>query len=528
VVLEKSEGFSVGNEETEMKHIRLTLAALAVATTSTDVQAADKWWLEPPADGYWHTGANWGGLPAGSPTAANSVSITRTRETAPVQILAGEACVVKSLALSESNVGTQYCGHLQIAGAMTNSDFLTVGNAWNGLLRIVDGGSAVVTNGPVTVGAGAAIRGAVVMTNSWLGASYLRIGDSGTGCLFQVGGTVTTPGSLTLAYAAGSGGAYTNRGGYLGVGHVFYCGNRGFGEYVQVGGTNALANWLSVGQETNSIGRYLLQAGWVSEAANQTLRIGKFGEGSLLFQGGTISMATGSKLVVREAESGSGMLRGWGHFAVADTTPVVVNNGLIIADGGGAANDLNLTDFIYATNALANGANGTNGWYAVNKGRLRYPRAWLSPALPERGQGTAPFEANNELVNSIRLSFTGIASEGYLRGELYATDRDDIPAGVPSHNNGKIIGVWRLPMTVSFGSVRLRVRIDRTAVHPTDGVRLYRCDNAGQWSVVGTTGGTSEAVSTAAPLSPLSAQNGYLGWFAVVAFPNTGTLIRVN
>lgn len=511
-----------------MKNIRLTTAVLAAVTVSTGVRAGDKWWLEPQTDGYWHTAANWGGTPAGLPTASTSVSVTRTRETAPVQILAGEAYVAKSLALSESNVGTQYCGHLQVAGAMTNSDFLTVGNAWNGLLRIVDGGSAVVTNGPVSVGAGAGIRGAVVMTNGWLGAAYFRIGDSGTGSLFQVGGTVTTPGSLTLAYAAGSGGTYTNIGGYLSLSNVFFCGNRGSGEYVQAGGTNALANWLSVGQETNSTGRYVLQAGVVTEAANQTFRIGKFGSGTLLFRSGTVNMGTGSKLVVREGESGTGVLRGWGDFAVADNTPYVVNNGLIVADGGGAASDLNLSDFIYATNSLANGANGTNGWYAVNKGRLRYPRAWLTAALPERGQGTAPFDANNDLVNSIRLSFTGIASEGYLRGELYAPDRDDIPAGVPSHNNGKIIGVWRLPTTVPFGTVRLRVRFDRTAVGPTDSVRLYRCDSAGKWSAVGTAAGTAEAVSTTAPLAPLPAGNGYLGWFAVVAFPNTGTLIRIN
>lgn len=244
-----------------MKNIRLTATVLAVAAVSTGVRAGDKWCLEPQTDGYWHTAANWGGTPAGLPTAATSISVTRTRETAPVQILAGEAYMAKSLALSESNVGTQYCGHLQIAGSLTNSDFLTVGN---------------------------------------------------------------------------------------------------------------------------------------------------------------------------------------------------------------------------------------------------------------------------DLVNSIHLSFTGIAADGYLCGELYATDRDNIPAGVPSHNKGKIVGVWRLPMTVSFGTARLRVRFDRAAVGPTDSVRLYRCDGAGKWSAVGTAPGTSEAVSTAAPLAPLSAENGYLGWFAVVAFPNTGTLIRVN
>lgn len=83
-------------------------------------------------------------------------------------------------------------------------------------------------------------------------------------------------------------------------------------------------------------------------------------------------------------------------------------------------------------------------------------------------------------------------------------------------------------MTVPFQTVSLRVRYDREAVHETDRIRLYRYDGTGAWTLVGATDGTSEAVSTTAPLAPLSAANGYLGWFAVVAFPNTGTLIKVN
>lgn len=607
-----------------MKTTRWAIALLTAAL-SMSVCAADKWFLVPSTDWYWHTPANWGGVPAGLPAASTSVSITKTGEAVPVQILAGEAYTVKSLALGESYQGPAYCGHLSVAGAMTNVTGLTVGGGGKGVLRIQEGGAVAVTNGAITVGAGAGVYGAVTMTNGGLEASqHMRVGESGTGLVFQAGGTVMVPGFISMGYASGASGAYTNlggrvavgygginvgvngratfyqsggsvtsgllhvgfyasgqgeyvnedgvltvtnngyvgegglgrmvqlggrqsfspnlfigyeatgsgvytnTGGYLGVLNVFYCGYKGAGEYVQIGGTNALANWLSLGQETNSTGRYVLQTGVVSEAANQTFRIGKFGNGSMLFQGGTVSMAMGSKLVVRGEESGTGVLRGWGDFSVADATPYVVNNGLVIADGGGSTHDLNLADFIYATNALANGAAGTNGWYAVNKGRLRYPRAWLSASLPERGLGTAPADPQNDLVNSLRLSFTGIVSEGYLRGELYAADRDDIPGGIPSHNKGKIVGVWRLPMTVPFGKVSLRVRYDREAVRETDRIRLYRYDGAGTWTVVGTTNGTVEAVSTAAPLAPLSAANGYLGWFSVVAFPNTGTLVRVN
>ena len=83
-------------------------------------------------------------------------------------------------------------------------------------------------------------------------------------------------------------------------------------------------------------------------------------------------------------------------------------------------------------------------------------------------------------------------------------------------------------MTVSFGTVSLRVRYDRSAVGETDRVRLYRYDGAGSWQIVGTTDGTSDVLITSSPLSPLSAGDGYLGWFAVVDFPRTGTLIKIN
>jgi len=609
-----------------MKELRFMAAALT-ATVSMSVCAADKWYLDPPTDWNWHTAANWGGTPAGLPTAATSVSITKTRETTPVQILSGETYTVKNLSLGESYQGPEYCGHLQVAGALTltNVTGLAVGGGGKGLLRILEGGRVVVTNGAITIGTSVGVRGTVVMTNGGLETSqYVRIGESGTGLLFQVGGTVTVSNFISMAYASGSSGTYTNlggkvtvgqgginvgvagrgsvyqsagnvacgvfhagyavsgqgeyvneggflsatdygyigesgrgrmlqlggtnifssslyvgsettgsgvytnQGGYLGVLSVFYCGYKGTGEYVQIGGTNVLWNWLSVGQETNSFGLYVLQAGSVTEAANQTFRIGKFGTGRMLFQGGTVNMAAGTKLIVRGEESGTGVMQGWGNFSVADATPYVLNNGQIIADGGGASNDLNLTDFIYATNSIANGAVGTNGWYAVNKGRLRYPRAWLSPSLPERGQGAAPADPQNNLVNSIRLSFTGIASEGYLRGELYSTDRDDIPSGLPPQNTYKVAGVWRLPMTTTFGTASLRFRYDRTSVGETDRVRLYRYNGLGAWLVVGATDGNSEAVSTASPLSPLTSSDGYLGWFAVVACPRVGTLIRVQ
>lgn len=599
--------------------------AVLLATVSTAVCAGDKWYLVPPTDWYWHTASNWGGSPAGLPTASTTVSITKTGEAVPVQILSGEAYTVKSLFLGESYQGPAYCGHLSVAGALTNVTGMVVGDGGKGLLRIQDGGRVVAANGTIMIGDDENVCGTVVMTNGWLATSqYMRIGQAGTGLVLQTGGKVAVSDFISMGYASGASGAYTNRGGtvavgssgisvggsgqasfyqsggsvtsgmfrvgyfasgqgeyvneggmltvtnfgyvgqgglgrmvqqggrqsfslnliigyeatgsgvytnaggYLGVLDVFHCGYKGTGEYVQINGTNALSNGLSLGLETNSTGRYILQTGVVIAAAyQQTFRIGTFGSGSMLLNGGTVSMANGSKLVVRGAESGTGVLRGWGDFAVADHTPYVVNNGLIVADGGGATNDLNLTDFSYATNSLANGATGTNGWYAVNKGRLRYPRAWLTDSLPERGQGIAPAALQNDLVNSIRLSFTGIAASGYLRGELYAADRDDIPPGLPSGYES-LIGAWRLPMDVSFGTVSLRVRYDRSAVSETDRVRLYRYNKTTGWNVVGVTDGASEVISTASLLSPVSSTEGYLGWFAVTACPRVGTVMRIK
>jgi hypothetical protein len=64
-------------------------------------------------------------------------------------------------------------------------------------------------------------------------------------------------------------------------------------------------------------------------------------------------------------------------------------------------------------------------------------------------------------------------------------------------------------------------------VSDDDDIELYRRNSSGVWTVVGTAAGASDAVSTTAPLAPVSSGEGYLGWFAVVSVEQNGTLITI-
>jgi hypothetical protein len=510
--------------------------------------ASDIWFVDPPADEYWHTPANWTG--GSLPTAGSSVGITRTYESSPVRIETGEAVLVNGIALGEGIVPDKdYYASVRLAGAMTNSAYLNVGDKARGKL-LVDGGRVVVGsssggNGDIRVGNDSAdAQGTMLMSNgvsvTW-GSIMVGVTNGASGSVSWTDSAAAVFGIARIGIGAGTQGSfhldnttltlYENSSG-AGTGDL-RIGESGTGMVSQEGGTLKLYGFLTIGLESGACGVYTNAGGTVSIGSGlgngSHLTVGASGCGEMQCRSGTVKMYNQSTLVIRGEAAGIGLLQGWGDFDIVSLAApnYVHNNGLIVADGEGTPRDLNMTDFYKAENSIANGTEGTNGWYAVNKGRLRYPRAYISATSAlERGQGDGPDEAENDLVNSIHLSFTDTTGTDYLRGELYATDREDIPAGLPSNSGYHVLGVWKLPMTTSFGTVSLRIRHDRRSVLSSDEIRLYRRNATGTWSVVGTTDGLSEAVSTSAPLAPIAA-DGYIGWFAVVSVRETGTIISI-
>jgi hypothetical protein len=204
------------------------------------------------------------------------------------------------------------------------------------------------------------------------------------------------------------------------------------------------------------------------------------------------------------------------------------------ADGAGAERDLDLHEIVSTTNSLANGAAGTNGWYAVNGGRLLYPRAWISAASITRNQGEPPFKTALEMVNSVQVTLTGAQNPTFLRAGLCAPDRSDIPPGLPP---GLRLGVWCIGLypnnttasaTSTFGAVSLTFRYDHTRVKAGDTLRLFRYAS-GAWVKVGECApdGTS-LIATDAPLARLTSGAYNIGWFALLASPFPGLRIAVQ
>ena len=262
--------------------------------------------------------------------------------------------------------------------------------------------------------------------------------------------------------------------------------------------------------------------------------------GALNLKGGTILFpntgGTLTNLYVRQNAEGQAMICGWGLLASTDTRSMLrmINNGTVIADGAGVERDLDFSPFAVVNNDLPNGSNGASGWYAVNRGRVLFPRTYrqFSAAAPYC-LGDLYTRPAPELVNSVGFTFTS-QTRCVMRGGYCATDRDDIPGGLPAHL--RPIGVWCIgayaandfQARTSFPSIGLTFRYDHTRLRATDRLlQLFRYDGE-VWARVGTCRpGGDNRISTDAPLAPVAEGAYSVGWFAVMAAERKGTVISI-
>lgn len=232
----------------------------------------------------------------------------------------------------------------------------------------------------------------------------------------------------------------------------------------------------------------------------------------------------------------------------------------VTADGMGGERTLDLRAFgaTVSGSYMAN-RSGTNGWRAVSKGKLVFPRQkkefGSSSSNPARFVGdvvTPGIDAETgdarlpTHVNAFSLRPSGVnGSIGYAYGELYAPDRTDYPSLASCAGaNAVVMSVWRVgtdsatwthdePSShCSFATVKLVFRYDVDAV-PRDGVKrdlvLFRHTGAadGRWVRVGGVAAdealSAETVATDY-LTP-TAETWDIGWFALVARPKQGLVM---
>jgi hypothetical protein len=519
--------------------------------------AADLWFR--PVNSYsWDDPANWmeGGdtainrLPTTNDVIGRNSRLISTQQGQALTVTSGTDAVCGRLKLHEQTVYPQTSIWVRVeAGAsLTCSDTgdydvagLNVGMRDNALLTL-DGGTLAATN--VLFGQYAGSDGTISNNAGIMNVDYFRIGQSGNGTLVN-SGAVTVRNSIVIARNAASSSSLVHSGGTLKVGNYLLVGYLGRGEFSATAGFSC--THFVLGCVTNGTGTAVIANGATGTVSSLCFIGGRdiaddeAGSGTLLLKGGTLRFSTTTadyNLFIRYREAASGCLRGWGTVAPSSagaTNVRMVNDGTVVADGEGIERDLDLHEVVNTTNRFANGSAGTNGWYAVNKGRLLYPRTWFNAAAATRCLGDAPYKTLPEMVNSLCATFTGAPTGGqYFRGGLCALDRSDVPGNLPASE--RPLGVWCLGLyasntdssKASFTNVALTFRYDRTRVKQTDKLKLYRHEN-GAWVKVGEClpDGTA-LISTAAPLARLTTGDYNIGWFALLAKERNGTLLSVH
>ncbi|HBR19865.1 MAG TPA: hypothetical protein DD726_06565 [Phycisphaerales bacterium] len=244
----------------------------------------------------------------------------------------------------------------------------------------------------------------------------------------------------------------------------FVVGDAGGGNVTmnQTGGT-LTTNAFAVGK-TGSTGIYNMTGGTLNGVQyGGNFYIGAIGSGAGSVQSefnlgdaagtGTIQMSQDASLAI---DSRNSMLRGWGTFdlgGAGSTAARLWNDGVVKADGYGTDRDLNLSQFNHVeTYSTINTT--TNGWYAVNHGRLLLPAVAVVAGNGSYNWGDDAYFTSTNLVNSFRVTFTG-ASEGDISAALLAEDRSDVAA----HNGLAFVGIWSIDQ-LAFVAADIAFRYD--------------------------------------------------------------------
>ncbi|MCE5340242.1 MAG: PEP-CTERM sorting domain-containing protein [Planctomycetaceae bacterium] len=263
-----------------------------------------------------------------------------------------------------------------------------------------------------TAGAGVVTRGIVVGT----GGDSLKDGSSTT--FNQTGGTVTT-GELAVG-KAGTTGIYNLTGGT--INGIYWSTNFKIGA---IGSAKA-----SIKSEFN-LGN-AVSTGTITGSADASLYI----------------------------DCRNSSLNGWGVIQAGSKTSTasrLFNDGTIKADGFGIDRTLDVSNYnrVVSNSGVSGAVNtGTNGYYAVNHGKLLLPSVTVAAGNGAYNWGEDAARSVTSLVNSVRVTFTN-ASEGSLDIALLANDRTDVVA----YDGKTFIGIWSFAQ-MTFDNANIAFRYD--------------------------------------------------------------------
>ena len=561
---------------------------------------------------WWFTGSGSDALKAGSlPDSSNDVKLYSSKNDIskggqPMIVSSGVTAMTKKLTICDTGSGTRdrLIGvEIQDGGAMETSGEGLIGavgkdGTGGGALRVLSGGtwtakknfflaytggnsSLDIANGgtfsalkELIIGNGG--NGVVTNAGTLLAYDFFVGGSNGVGRVVNRG-NLTVTNKFTIGRMAGSTGYLVHESGTLSKTTTtettpVYVGYRGPGvlevhdivslplnERIYLGG-----NEKGTGEGT----LILCEGGSINNVTNIFIGSASNGaRGHLQMAGGTLTIQTPwpnthHALLVGKISDSTGEQRAWGDIRghgtiarsmIARSTKIKLY-GQVIADGGEL--DLSSIKTIGDADVDANVC-GTNGWYAVNGGRLLYPsdqdfNATRHVAIGDYPTcGTASNARDITLVNSLQLRLDDengnqMTDGNYNHAALYAADHSDIPGQVPgsTSQNDITLGVWRLghfsapgddpsATAVRFNTAWLRFRIDSNAI-PEDvdwsqsKVRLYRWGGSA-WKVVGTAVEPDlpyvETTTRQPAYSGADADGWNIGWYAAALVRNGATTI---
>ena len=248
--------------------------------------------------------------------------------------------------------------------------------------------------------------------------------------------------------------------------------------------------------------------------------VGRFGHGELIAR--KLALKSFDKpLIIAEKEGSTGLLRGWGNINLTST---VDNNGIVVADSMGDAEGVNGFDFSRDTskygggvvNSRDNPPDGTNGWYAVNRSRIKWQRVDLD--LPEAGMtsrtiniGEAQDDDEIDLVNSVRLTVFDPAALEHVYAALYAPDHPDVP---DPERVACAAGIWKVHYQVlgsgfqgpGFDTADLTFRYDHVKA-PRGVVILHFNELSRRWETLSTVVDRERRLASVSGLRPLDTTN---------------------
>jgi hypothetical protein len=205
---------------------------------------------------------------------------------------------------------------------------------------------------------------------------------------------------------------------------------------------------------------------------------------------GIIRLSTATNQFVWKEEAGSGAvsmslgrhaqslatLRGWGDV---EFTGDLQNNGIVVADGWATDQDRTLDLSTMASVANVYDNTGSNGWYAVNRGKLVLPALSVPAGGSTQRWGESSGDTTIDMVNSVEIGLTGVSAPGSLSLALLATNHSEVVGAIVNP-----IAVWHLSSDFTVSAADIRIRYDDAAaaaqgLAPAD-LKLLRVVN-GRW-----------------------------------------------